>query len=253
MTIIVCAAPNGNSQRGFFVETKRCCTCKQVLPISEFYKCSRDGHQPHCKKCKRERERERAIRIKNNRDTPPETQVCSRCGIEKLASEFHKGATKASGLSGWCKQCEHEWRQYKLETRPEFKATFMEQSNEWHRKKYQADKEWRAKKRTYISNWQQENRKLVRLYSRITQSNRRQRIRNNGGTHTVDDIQQILEQQAHRCYWCLKPLGESWHIDHRIPIAKGGTNNPNNLVISCPFCNTSKGSKLPYEWCGRLL
>ncbi|MGS0941543.1 HNH endonuclease [Pseudomonas luteola] len=32
-----------------------------------------------------------------------------------------------------------------------------------------------------------------------------------------------------------------------MPIARGGTNDPENLVISCPDCNRSKGKRMPWE------
>ena len=39
-------------------------------------------------------------------------------------------------------------------------------------------------------------------------------------------------------------------IDHVVPIAKGGNNEDNNLVVACRKCNSSKGTKLLSEWKG---
>jgi hypothetical protein len=36
------------------METKICGKCKREKPLSEFYPHKRDGHQSHCKECKRE-------------------------------------------------------------------------------------------------------------------------------------------------------------------------------------------------------
>lgn len=58
--------------------------------------------------------------------------------------------------------------------------------------------------------------------------------------------------QNGKCWWCGKDVGDTYHVDHLIPLARGGTNKPNNIVIACPFCNQSKHDKLPHEWCGRL-
>lgn len=53
-----------------------------------------------------------------------------------------------------------------------------------------------------------------------------------------------------RCHHCRRkgdsqvgPDGRSWHIDHLIPVAAGGTNEPANLALSCAGCNMSRGCR----------
>jgi hypothetical protein len=41
--------------------------------------------------------------------------------------------------------------------------------------------------------------------------------------------------------------GKLFHVDHIIPISKGGTNNINNLRLTCPKCNLSKKEKIWLE------
>jgi 5-methylcytosine-specific restriction endonuclease McrA len=72
------------------------------------------------------------------------------------------------------------------------------------------------------------------------------------GSHTADDIEAIYASQKGRCYWCQERVGKDYHVDHRIPMSRGGTNNPDNIVIACPHCNQSKKDKLPHEWAGQL-
>lgn len=50
------------------------------------------------------------------------------------------------------------------------------------------------------------------------------------------------------CIYCGDP---SEHIDHVIPLSRGGDHSLDNLVASCAKCNLSKGAKLPTEWYGR--
>ena len=51
-----------------------------------------------------------------------------------------------------------------------------------------------------------------------------------------------------RCYLCGKliPIGHR-HVDHIIPLAKGGAHRPSNLAVACDHCNLHKSAKLPNE------
>ena len=75
------------------------------------------------------------------------------------------------------------------------------------------------------------------------------------GAHTATDLRKQYDRQKGRCYWCGEPVGYTYHADHVVPLSRGGTNWPENIVISCPDCNRSKNNKLPHEWPqgGRLL
>lgn len=67
--------------------------------------------------------------------------------------------------------------------------------------------------------------------------------------HIVD----LLKHQKHRCWWCGKKIkGNEYHIDHVIPIMRGGTNDVSNLRIACPECNLKKGARSAGEAFGRL-
>lgn len=48
-----------------------------------------------------------------------------------------------------------------------------------------------------------------------------------------------------RCYICGRkiPMGHR-HVDHIIPLSRGGRHEPSNLAIACDKCNLSKGDKL---------
>lgn len=64
------------------------------------------------------------------------------------------------------------------------------------------------------------------------------------GTHTAQDIQKQYKNQQGKCYYCRKKVGITYDVDHVIPLSKGGTNDPSNLVIACPHCNRSKCDKI---------
>lgn len=58
----------------------------------------------------------------------------------------------------------------------------------------------------------------------------------------------ILKRDGFRCQGCGKSPasqpGVVLHVDHIIPLSKGGTNDPDNLVTLCGDCNIGKAAKL---------
>lgn len=145
-------------------------------------------------------------------------------------------------------------------------------SRRWHR-------EHKNKANAYARRWYRRNREQRRKYSqryrkehkaeraetyrrwarknpdKLKANNARRRARKAkaSGTHSPRDIVLQYESQNGLCWWCGKPVGDSYHIDHRIPLSRGGSDAPSNLVISCPECNHSKYNKMPWEWSNRLL
>jgi 5-methylcytosine-specific restriction endonuclease McrA len=78
---------------------------------------------------------------------------------------------------------------------------------------------------------------------------RRTRLRANGGKFTRLDIAVLMVAQAGRCLFCSEPLGEEpVHVDHWMPVAKGGSSDPDNLALLHQSCNGRKGARLPSEF-----
>lgn len=55
----------------------------------------------------------------------------------------------------------------------------------------------------------------------------------------------IFERCEGRCAYCDGTISysEPFHIDHIMPLSKGGTNAESNLTLSCVACNVRKGAK----------
>lgn len=51
------------------------------------------------------------------------------------------------------------------------------------------------------------------------------------------------------CYWCgVKVRFSECHLDHIVPLVKGGRHASDNLCVSCPKCNLTKGAQRFGEW-----
>jgi hypothetical protein len=53
---------------------------------------------------------------------------------------------------------------------------------------------------------------------------------------------EILKRDGFACGYCgATPQQRELHIDHKIPVSDGGTDDPDNLVTACADCNRGKG------------
>jgi 5-methylcytosine-specific restriction endonuclease McrA len=55
----------------------------------------------------------------------------------------------------------------------------------------------------------------------------------------------VLKRDKGLCGLCGKKVDPAnWHLDHIVPISRGGEHSYANVQVTHPFCNTSKGAKL---------
>lgn len=82
--------------------------------------------------------------------------------------------------------------------------------------------------------------------------NRRARKRAAKGHHTRADILRLFDKQDGICVGleCGNPLLR-YHVDHKTPLIRGGSNWPRNLQLLCPPCNDAKGVMTMQEWRGQ--
>lgn len=210
-------------------------------------------------------------------------KFCNECGTEKHEHEFSKCASRKDGLQVRCKACSSARAKRFREQNPEKCSAWNRQYYENNKdkisekgkkhyalnkdKKAESVRAWRAanpdkvreiKKRGYGKNkekslayskqWQQENKQAIAAHS----SKRRAIKRGAEGTHAAADVLRIFEAQRGMCATCETKLFKSgkkkFHVDHIMPLSKGGGNGPDNLQCLCPYCNQSKSDKTPEEW-----
>lgn len=76
------------------------------------------------------------------------------------------------------------------------------------------------------------------------------------GTITIKRLREIANV-SYNCPYCGEHLtGANMHIDHVIPLSKGGTNTDNNVQLLCNVCNLAKSSMTEeqfFNWIKRVV
>lgn len=210
---------------------KRCSKCKEVKALESFTPDSSKGADADGRKCRcRDCSNGLSKQSRARRDVSHITEkCCTRCGETKPISEFtpqrYKETGHVYGYLSRCKPCASHVHC----TDPRALA---------YRKQNMHKISARA------ARWQAANPERKRMHARM----RIHRKRVQGGEKiTLAQVQGILDAQKGKCFYCRKKLDE-YHIDHFIPLAKGGKHALSNLVVACPNCNARKHAKDPLEF-----
>ncbi len=167
---------------------------------------------------------------------------CTKCGNQYPATlaYFYPDKRNKNGLHAWCKICNREHSRIHSK---EWRKANPVQAREIYKRNHEKYKQReRIRRKAYV-------KVNAPKYAANTR-NRRAKLRQADGSHDADDIRHQYEAQKGKCYWCGEKVGKTYHVDHVIPIDRGGDNYPSNLVIACATCNESKSNKLPIEWQG---
>ena len=78
--------------------------------------------------------------------------------------------------------------------------------------------------------------------------NRRARVRETGGKLSSDLADKLFKLQKGKCPCCAQPLGDDYHLDHKMPIALGGSNTDGNMQLLRAVCNLQKAKKHPIDF-----
>jgi hypothetical protein len=109
--------------------------------------------------------------------------------------------------------------------------------------RYKADPE-HAKERA--NEWRKRN---PAARSDIIHRRRARKLGNDGNEPITEaHLKLLLDAQDGCCRYCRTPLGKDKHLDHRIPLARGGSHAPSNVCWACPTCNLRKNRKTESEF-----
>ncbi len=132
---------------------------------------------------------------------------------------------------------------------------------EWMRLNYEANKTERilkgrsryvAKRDEILESQKAYYRNNKQRYQVATRRYKTRR-KNAAGHFTFEQWQEKLCYHGHRCYLCKDPLTDKKiHVEHRIPISRGGSNWIANIAPACDSCNLRKNNKTEVEFKKRL-
>jgi len=137
-------------------------------------------------------------------------KTCGKCGVEKPHTEFHKKKASKDGLRHCCKACAFKYR-----------------------KKYcQENKE---QVREYGKKWAKNNPHIGRAKNQKRRASKKAAL-----PHLSDNDKLALKLLAEEAAL----LGPNFHLDHIVPLSKGGLHHHENLQIVRSSYNLSKSNNL---------
>jgi len=224
-------------------QIKYCNKCQIDKPLNEFSKSKRykDGLQTKCKACAKQYEENNKERITVRKK-------------QHYESNKVESSTRCKKYREENKQCiatrTKQWRENNREKISELKRQYYEEHKDGHIKQYRE-----INKEKMISQRKQYHQTKKGKASKVNSEHKRRAVKKQGDVTTPQLLE--LQQTAKICYWCNTSLkNKVVHIDHYVPLSKGGEHTLSNLVISCAKCNLSKSSKDPIEFAnivGKLL
>lgn len=192
--------------------------------------CHNDAQSKLCESCKAK------ARVRALRDYYKHQETRKRLAREKEARRRASGTVKSK-----------PWDEYT----PEQKLRAVERAKAWkmaNPEKAKASRDRRLPQRVkYNREWIQARPETRRAKWHKEEAKRKARP----GLFTAADVRELLKYQGGLCAYCHCHVGEDYHVDHKIPVSRGGPNWPSNLAIACKNCNLRKGKRTVEEFLGQ--
>jgi 5-methylcytosine-specific restriction endonuclease McrA len=201
------------------LKEKPCRVCQTLKPVEAFSRSStaKDGFQASCKECQRQYGiKNRANKKRHDPDPNVTHKRCTKCSERQPISQFARNSLAPDGYQYACRGCQRAY----------------DQARYWSEAKQVAEA-------ASIADITQQ-----RLRRRLFNLERRA-ILARLGVYDIKD-KEIARLIASPCAHCGE-IGPS-HIDHIIPIKRGGRHSIGNLQPLCRSCNSSKNNLLEIEW-----
>lgn len=269
-------------------QEKQCSCCKELKPVGCFFKCAacKDGLRGECKACVKakqekyyaenrarilQQKREYLVEHKDAISASRKLKYAANPGPAKERTREHRlrnvdayrEAKKAryylrrdvelQRARRWREANREAVRQYMRahSSTPEAKEkrriytaanreAIQSMARMWNRRNKDKIK---PMSREYRSAWNERNKNKLRVY----QANRRARSQTTGKL-SQGLANRLLRLQRGKCACCGKELGSDYHMDHIIPLARGGANTDDNIQLLRAACNLQKNAKHPIDF-----
>ena len=142
------------------------------------------------------------------------------------------------------------------------RARYQAYNKLYHSKRWASDPEYRRRAKDQSLAWGKLNpdkrRKSGKEYARrnphvfLAKAHKYRALRRSVTTDISgisDFIKYVKSAVEIRCFYCDNPVPKSKrHIDHKVPLIRGGKHELSNLCCACQSCNCRKSSKTPEEF-----
>jgi 5-methylcytosine-specific restriction endonuclease McrA len=163
---------------------------------------------------------------------------CSVCNELKSGSMFSPDKRVPSGLSSRCKACNAADARNRRAQNPEKHRASVKKSTEKHYlKKLERNRQYRLNNPEKILDWKTKDRQRNKARILADNAGRRAKLK-------INLTPEIKQMYAMRDFMQAMSLGDCFHVDHIVPLSKGGLHTANNLQVIPAICNLRKGSRL---------
>lgn len=185
---------------------------------------------------------------------------CTKCGVQKSTADFYSDSQKKDGLSSSCKECKkaqiNMYAKRNREQKSKYDKMYRDRNNvEIKKRKKEYSDSHKEEKRVYDKNYNANPLNKAKRYKRCKEYREKNpdkisaivaayRASKLNQTPELTDEEKLQIIEIYKEAIALrKTTGNNYHVDHIIPISKGGLHHPLNLQIITAFENLSKGNK----------
>lgn len=177
-----------------------------------------------------------------------ESKKCSCCGEEKSVEEFRtqrQNRTRKDGTPyvesikhNQCKTCTNAKAIKRYRENPEVGKAQLENT----KKRWRENPEWRKARLESSRKRYAENTEHIRQQQKEYRRKNMKRI-NALSAARKHRLKSLPEHREEISYIYEDAAAIGWHVDHIVPISKGGKHEPSNLQIVSSDYNLRKGTK----------